>query len=124
MRKAYFIILLAPICLAANCITGQPLDCMLPTVSARVVVTLTDTQTSLPIEGATLTLTEGDYTEQMVSTGNGQYAGSYNSPGTYTLTVQANGYQDLTQDNIAASQSTTTCFPEPAQYNIAMTPTQ
>ncbi len=53
-----------------------------------------------PVGGATATLTEGAYTEQMDELGNGVFAGAGERAGTYTLTVEAPGYTAVTVDNI------------------------
>ncbi len=53
-----------------------------------------------PVGGATATLTEGTYTEQMDELGTGSFAGAGERTGTYTLTVEAEGFETVTIENI------------------------
>jgi hypothetical protein len=62
--------------------------------TAGVRGTVTDSVTTLPIEGATITVGVNDYTG--TTNTNGQYEISPAAAGTYTVTVTAPGYQPLT----------------------------
>ena len=86
-------------------------------------VTLTDAETGQPIEGATLTLTEGSYSETMESfLGSGQYVGAGERAGTYTLTAEADGYESTTVTNIFVDADE--CHVIPVTLTVELTPTQ
>ncbi len=58
-----------------------------------------------PVAGATLTLVEGDYTETMIEIDpmgqTGVYVGAGERAGTYSLTIEAEGFDTITLDDIA-----------------------
>ena len=85
--------------LGANCL--EPIGC-LPVVLPGVVVQVTDATTSQAVTDATVTLTEGAYTETLIGS-NGSYSGAEERPGTYTLTVTADGYQTATVTNLVVT---------------------
>lgn len=59
-----------------------------------VSVTVRNARTGEAIAGATLVLVDGSYRETMMPIGPpGSYAGAGERPGTYTLTVSAQGFQ-------------------------------
>lgn len=59
-----------------------------------VSATVRNARTGEPIAGATLVLADGAYRETMMPIGPpGSYAGAGERPGTYTLTVTAQGFQ-------------------------------
>ncbi len=100
MRVAFTVLLVAFVP-AANCRYSA---CNLPVVPApAIVATVTDIQTGAPISGATLTLTEGLVTETMLEGSAGTYAGRSSHPGTFSLTAQATGFEDVTMDNITVT---------------------
>jgi len=68
-----------------------------------VSATVTDQQTGVPIDNATLTLTEGTYQEEMQSYQEGEYVGAGERAGTYTLTAMAPGFQSQTIENIVVT---------------------
>ena len=68
-----------------------------------VNATVTNAQTGAAIGNATLTLKDGDYTEVMQAFPSGGYAGAGERPGTYTLTVEANGFETKTIENIVVT---------------------
>ena len=68
-----------------------------------VTVTVTDADAN-PILSATLTLTEGDYTEAMQEFQDGSYEGAGERAGTYTLTVEADGFITVTIENIVVDE--------------------
>ncbi len=65
-------------------------------------VTVTDGNGD-PVSGATLTLVEGDYTEIMTEIDpmgqSGVYVGAGERAGTYSLTIEAGGFDTVTFDN-------------------------
>lgn len=67
-------------------------------------VTVTDGNGD-PVSGATLTLVEGDYTEIMIEIDPmgqlGVYVGAGERAGTYSLTIEADGFALVTIDDIA-----------------------
>ena len=75
-----------------------------PSCTANIVpgieIILTDAQTGRDILGATLILAEGVYAETLQEMNLGHYSGADERPGTYTLSVQAAGYEDVIQENI------------------------
>ena len=85
-----------------------------------VTVNLTDAATGEPITGATLTLTEGDYTETMENPGSGFYSGAGERPGTYTLTIGATGYESQTRTDLVVHDAP--CHVIPVELDIALTP--
>ena len=64
---------------------------------------VTDADTGEPIDGATLTLKDGFYQEQMQSSQNGGFAGAGERAGTYSLTAVAPGYQTKKIDDIVVT---------------------
>ena len=64
-----------------------------------VTVTVTDEAVE-PVTGAVLTLTDGDYSETMEELAEGEYAGAGERAGTYTLVVQADGFEPATIEGI------------------------
>jgi hypothetical protein len=68
-----------------------------------VTATVIDADTGTLIDNATLTLTEGDYTEVMEMDPSGDYVGAGERAGTYTLTATAPGYQQKVTENIVVT---------------------
>ena len=89
--------------------------------TAGVTVDLTDAVTGTTIAGATLTLTDDDYTETMEDHGEGYYSGAGERPGTYTLTIQATGYETQTHTDLVVQDAP--CHVIPVELNITLTPT-
>ncbi|MBN1490638.1 MAG: carboxypeptidase regulatory-like domain-containing protein [Phycisphaerae bacterium] len=86
-------------------------------------VTLTDADTGAPIAGATLTLTEGTYSEILEAfPGSGQYVGAGERAGTYTLTADADGYESKTVTNIVIGADE--CHVIPVVLTIELTPAE
>ncbi len=85
-----------------------------------VNVTLTNAVTGAPIDNATLTLTEGDYTETMQLVPTGDYVGAGERAGTYTLTASAPGFQPQTINNIVVTADR--CHVRGVHLNIALQP--
>lgn len=70
-----------------------------PSVEPGVTVLLTDEQ-GAAIEGATLTLTSGAFTEVMRESGDGRYTGADERPGTYGLMIEADGFAPRSVEGI------------------------
>ena len=68
-----------------------------------VNVSVTD-QDGQAVAGAVLTLTEGDFSEIMQDLGDGEYAGAGERAGTYTLTVEADGFDTATVEDIVVGE--------------------
>jgi hypothetical protein len=68
-----------------------------------ITATVTDQDTGSPIPGATLTLTDGVYVEEMESFQTGDFVGAGERAGTYSLTATAPGYQSLAIDDIVVT---------------------
>jgi len=68
-----------------------------------LTVTLTDDHGE-PITGATLALADGSYTETLQNLENGAYAGAGERAGTYTLTIEAEGFMPVTIEHIVVSE--------------------
>jgi len=83
---------------------------------------LTDVTDGTPIEGATLTLVDGDYMETMEDLGMGSYAGAGERAGTYTLLAQADGFGDVMMEDIMVNADV--CHVTPVSVPIAMFPSR
>ncbi len=83
-------------------------------------VRLTDSESGQPITGATLILTDGDYTETMMETGDGQYVGAGERAGTYELTITADSYATETRGMIVITADE--CHVQPVNLDIELTP--
>lgn len=68
-----------------------------------VNVTVAD-ENGNPVSGATLTLTDGDYTEVMEEFEPGTYVGAGERAGTYSLTVEAEGFESTIIEGIAVDE--------------------
>ena len=64
-----------------------------------VIIIVTDERGDA-IQGATATLTEGTYSETMEARPTGFYVGAGERAGMYSLTVEADGYETATIDEI------------------------
>ncbi len=87
-----------------------------------VNASVTDAETGAAVSGATLTLTEGDYSEIMeeVSSGSGQYVGAGERAGTYALTIAADGYASQMIENIVVEGDE--CHVTGVTRELALTP--
>ncbi len=84
-----------------------------------VNVTVTDADSGDPVLGATLTLTEDEFTETLIEMSDGAYAGAGERAGTYTLTVAASGFASQTIDNIVVTEDE--CHVIPVSRDVALT---
>lgn len=72
-----------------------------------------------PVSGATLTLTEGDYSEVMEELRPGEYAGAGERRGTYTLAVEADGFEPVTIEDIVIDADA--CHVIPVARDVTLT---
>ena len=59
---------------------------------AGLSVEVTDMTNNAPIVTATVTATDGSYTETLMTLDNGDYVGAFDRAGTYMLAISAPGY--------------------------------
>lgn len=85
--------------LGANCL--EPIACT-AVVLPGVVVQVVNADTGAAVTNATVTLVEGDYTESLLGY-EGSHRGAEERPGTYTLTVMADGYETATVSNLVVT---------------------
>lgn len=76
-------------------------------------------QAGAPIANATCTLQDGNYIEVMQTVTAGEYFGAGEREGTYTLTVEAPGYQSRTVQNIVVGADE--CHVIPVTVKVPMT---
>ena len=112
--------------LQAACIPGEIPDLFdpPPLCTAEFVyglsATVSDGDTGAAISDARLTLTEGDFSETMMDFMAGRYAGAGERAGTYTLIVEAPGYQSQTVEDIFVDKDV--CHVIPVAVTIELTP--
>lgn len=85
-----------------------------------ITVTLQDAQTGAAVSNATVTLTDGSYTEAMGELSPGNYAGAGERPGNYTIRVQAGGYQEVVVVDVSVTSDI--CHVIPVQRTISLQP--
>jgi len=104
--------------LIAGCPAVQPSN---PVCTEVFVYGLTATVTDedgAPIEGATLTLTEGNYSETLEGIGGGTYIGAGERAGTYSLTVEAEAFAPETIERIVVDEDE--CHVIPVERNVVL----
>ena len=114
-------VLLMPGLPFGECLMDEQVACTQQFVYG-VNVTVTDSATHQPIEGATLTLTDGNYTEVMENGSGGSYAGAGERAGTYVLTIDAEGYDSMRIENIVVESDI--CHVVPVALDLALTAAQ
>jgi hypothetical protein len=65
-----------------------------------VNISVTD-EAGAPVTGASLTLHDGAYQETMAELSPGNYAGAMERPGTYGVTIEADGFASVTLQDLA-----------------------
>ena len=86
----------------------------------RVEGVVSDKDSGEPVEGATLTLTEGNYTETLTEGNRGHYIGAGERAGTYTLTVEAEGFVTQTLEDLTIDADV--CHVIPITQDVTLTP--
>lgn len=125
MRTAFVVLLTASVPITNCDLTG--LIPRFPVCTMEFVygltVELTDEETGEPIEGATLSLLEGErFIETMEPFPTGNYVGAGERAGTYTLIVEAEGYEEVIIEDIFVDEDE--CHVIPVRLHIEMTPTE
>lgn len=85
-----------------------------------VVLTLRDATTQQPVIGATITLSEGVYSEVMLDANDGSYLGGFERPGTYAMEISANQFLSQTITGVVAPALS--CGPETQQLEVLLQP--
>ncbi|MHC4443679.1 MAG: peptidase associated/transthyretin-like domain-containing protein [Planctomycetota bacterium] len=121
--RAIFIVLLTAGLPIAPCINPDTDTICTMEFVYGVNINLTDAQTTQPITGATCILicscgAELPMEESLGRPGN--YFGAGERPDTYSLTIRANGYQDVNRDNIVVTSDP--CHVIPVSLDIQMNP--
>ena len=73
-----------------------------------------------PVSGAALTLTEGDDSEILEELQPGVYVGAGERAGTYTLTVEADGFEGATIENLVVDADV--CHVIPINREVTLVP--
>lgn len=102
--------------------SSRPLPVCTTESEPAVIVDLRDVDTTTPVEGATIQLTDedGGYSEPMREIGEGEYRGGFERPGTYSLTVTVAGYRSVTRSGVVAPARQ--CGPETQLVTIELEP--
>ena len=72
-----------------------------------------------PISGATVTLTEGEFSETMEDVGAGSYVGAGERAGTYEMQVEAEGFTGQTISGITVNEDV--CHVIPVVREVTLT---
>ena len=86
---------------------------------AGLSVEVTDMTNNAPIVTATVTATDGSYTETLMTLDNGDYVGAFDRAGTYMLAISAPGYIAQTAGPITV-MSDGTCHVTTQTVNVPM----
>lgn len=86
-----------------------------------LTVYLTD-QNGDPVTGATVVITEGQDEETLVVVQDGFYTGAGERQGTYTLTIEATGFEPVTINNIVITGDE--CHVTPVGRDVTLQPAQ
>lgn len=83
---------------------------------------VTDAATQKPICDAAVRATDGAYSEALVMTGSDgcAYAGAWERPGTYRITVTAPGYDSAAIHGVVVTAGE--CHVEPQQREVELSP--
>lgn len=118
MRALLSVLLLTVPFPFGSCLGDQTTVCT-PVILDGLSVTLTDAETGAPISGATLTLTEGEFSEVMRELNAGQYVGASERAGTYRLTIEADGFSPRTEENIVVTANVCHVNPVTLPLNLS-----
>ena len=94
--------------------------CTLPVYVPGLVITVLDAQTNQPVTDATVALTGNGQPEVLTGSG-GQFSGG--DSGTFTITVEAAGFQTQTFENVVVELSADGCGPVTEYLEVRLTPT-
>ena len=119
MRTAMNILPLLALPLA-GCLLELPGQPCTDLYAYGVSVSATNAATGAALENATLTLTDGAYTEALQAFPTGDYVGAGERPGTYTLTATAAGFQPQTIENIVVTADR--CHVHGVHVDVALQP--
>ena len=123
MRRLPLIALTAMLALSLGSDCFRPVSpCTPPNVpDPAVVVTLTNSATLQLIPGADVHLFDGVLTYDMEEVAPAVYGGANGVPGTFSLIVNAEGFQPVTVDNIVVTGAP--CDVKTVELQIEMHPT-
>ena len=101
-----------------------PGDCS-DSIEPGINIQVFDAQRGTGIDHATLTLTEGEYTETLMWLGwpSGAYSGADERAGVYTLTVEADGYVSQTIEEIGIGLTEDGCHVATVNLTVNLIPT-
>ncbi len=85
-----------------------------------LTVRVTDADTGESIIDATITLTNGGYTEIMESFGPGEYVGAGERAGTYSMTIEADGYGVLAVEDIVIESDVCHVIPQSRDETLSL----
>jgi len=117
--RIVLILLTIIVALGADCLDGYVI--CTANIVPGVVIQVMDADTGDAVIDATVTLTEGDYTETLEGY-EGSYTGAWERYGTYTLTVTAYGYETLTITDLVVTADM--CHVITVYRDIELTPIQ
>lgn len=86
-----------------------------------ITVFVTD-ENGTPISDATVIITEGQFNETLTEVQDGFYPGAEERQGTYTLTIQATGFEPVIIENIVVTGDE--CHVTPVGRDITLQPAQ
>ena len=91
-------------------------------IDPGLTVRVTDARTGEGVMGATVTATDGDYVEVLDPPGSssGSHVGAYERPGTYTLTIEAQGYVSQTIEDVVVERGV--CHVHMVWRTVELTP--
>lgn len=100
-------------------VTARDIACTME-YAYGVSATVTSAADGRPITNATLTLTEGAYSEVMQAFPTGDYVGAGERPGTYTLTVEAPGFVTKVVNDVVVTANL--CHVNGVHLNVQLQP--
>lgn len=92
-------------CTFLECL-GQRFDCTLPYWTQTMMVEVADADSGEYIVDATVVITDGDYVETLMYAGSGLYDTESSREGTYTVTIEAEGYVTQTIEDVTVDTTT------------------
>ncbi len=115
------VLILCVAALASGCPSEEHVACT-AIAAAGLSVGVTNERTSQPLCNATLTATEGDYSEALFSNGC-RYVGAWERPGTYRVSAQAQGFASKTVGDVRVLMGAGECpHVQEVQLEIPLAP--